>query len=88
MTAPDAFAQLSDWLEDRLTDPDSGLAGAVYVATLVGAWVYTGSFLAALLASVLLIVPVTLVFGAAGYASVIALRLLDGAARLIRFARQ
>lgn len=80
MRTPNAFGALADFLEQA--SPDS-MSPALLAVCIVGFWVFTGSFFAALALTLLSVLPLVLIAGIGIAALWAGLRVLDGAARLI-----
>ena len=80
MSKPNAFGFFADFLEKA--NPES-MSPVVLAACVVGFWVFTGSFFAALALTLLSILPLVILVGIAIVGLLGGLRLLDGAARLI-----
>lgn len=80
MNKPNVFGVFADLLEKA--DPSS-MSPVMLVLCVGGFWIFTGSFFAALALTLLSILPLVIVLGIALFGLWAALRLLDGAARLI-----
>ena len=80
MSKPNAFDFFADLLEKA--NPDS-MSPVVLAFCIVGFWVFTGSFFAALALTLLSILPLVILVGVAIVGLWGGLRVLDGAARLI-----
>lgn len=80
MSKPNAFGFFADLLEKA--NPDS-MSPVVLAFCIVGFWVFTGSFFAALALTLLSILPLVILVGVAIVGLWGGLRVLDGAARLI-----
>lgn len=80
MSKPNAFGFFADLLEKA--NPDS-MSPVVLAFCIVGFWIFTGSFFAALALTLLSILPLVILVGVAIVGLWGGLRVLDGAARLI-----
>ena len=82
MSKPNPFGIVADLLEKA--NPDS-MSPVLLAVCIVGFWVFTGSFFAALALTLLSILPLVLLVGIGIVGLWVGLRVLDGAARLIGF---
>ena len=82
MSKPNLFGIVANLLEKA--NPDS-MSPVLLAFCIVGFWVFTGSFFAALALTLLSILPLVLLVGIGIVGLWVGLRVLDGAARLIGF---